>query len=120
MLTEEPKGLKIQDFPWMTKICVNGLLDAVGEDKNSLKEMGIPTIDAHIRWDGILLWTYTDKKVESIADYLMGRNVNPLSPEYEIAYLRNREPLRVRVAKFSMKDMVIKAEGEEHEKRTVP
>ena len=121
MTDENIKGLQTQHIPWLTRILVHALLDSLAEEREALKDIGAPAIDAFIQWDPVMTYTYADKKVELIADYLLGKRVDPHSTEYEFAYLRNREPLRVRVSRLDMNDLVINADREgERSEGTVP
>ncbi len=115
-MSEEHKGLQTQNLPWLTRVLVHAIFDSLSEERKALQEMNAPAIDSFINWDGILAFTYARKKVRLIAKFLQGEKVEPNAVEYEIAYLRNREPLRVRVSRLSLADLIIKAserEGEE-------
>ena len=121
MTDENVKGLQTQNLPWLTRVLVHAIFDSLAEEREALRQIGAPSIDAFVDWDSILVWTYVDKKVEALSRHLKGEKVNPNSVEYEIAYLRNREPLRVRVSRLNMNDLVINADREgERSEGTVP
>ena len=111
MSDEQVKGLQTQNLPWLTRVLVHAIFDSLAEEKQALREINAPAIDTYVEWDSILAFTYARKKVRLIAKYLAGGSVEPNSVEYEIAYLRNREPLRVRVSKLDTNELMIKAEG---------
>lgn len=112
MSNDEIKGLQTQNLPWLTRVLVHAIFDSLAEEKQALRDMGIPDIDPYIRWDEALAWMYNDKKVEVISRWLLGEDVDIYSVEYEAAYLRNREPLRVRVSKLDLNDLIVRVDKE--------
>ena len=115
-------GVSERRLPWLLRILFELALDGVNQEREALKEIGAPQIDAFIKYDPILALTYRAKKVRSTARYLQHGysedryKQDPYSSEYEIAYLRHRMPIRTRLEKRDLEKMFLdigKKEGEQ-------
>lgn len=110
-------GVSERRLPWLLRILFQLALDGVNQERQALKGIDAPDIDAFIQYDSILALTYRAKKVRTVGKYLAAgyndevlRDMDPYSVEYEFAYLRNRMPIRARLEKQSLEKMFIDLE----------
>jgi len=106
-------GVSERRLPWLLRLVFRLALDGVDQEREALRNLGAPDIDAFIEFDEVLALTYAEKKVERTARYLMGEKVDPMGVEYEFAYLRRRIPIRSRLEKRSMEQLFMDISGGE-------
>ena len=115
-------GITEKRLPWLLRILFELALDGVNQERQALKEIGAPQIDAFIQYDPVLALTYRAKRVRATARYLKHGyskeryEQDPYAAEYEFAYLRKRMPIRARLEKRDLEKMFLdigKREGEQ-------
>ena len=102
-MSSEGSGVSEKRLPWLLRILFKLALDGVDQERQALKNINAPDIDAFIEYDPILALTYRAKRVRATARYLkLGYSSerykqDPYAAEYEFAYLRRRMPIRARL-----------------------
>ena len=104
-------------LPWLIRILFRLVTSGLDKEQEALAEIGAPKIDAFIRWDPALAATYKSKYVRAVADYLAAGygadDTRIHEVEYEIAYLRRKEPIRARLAERDLEDLFVDIGKEE-------
>ena len=100
------EGISDARLPWLLRLLFNLALDGLEQEINAIRESDIPTVDAFIGYDPIISFIYIEKKIESIAEYLLTGDADVYKSEYEIAYLKNRLALRARLKKRDPSELI--------------
>ena len=107
-------GVSDKRLPWLLRLVFKLALDGVDQERQALKDINAPQIDAFLEYDSFLALTYRAKKVRTIGEYLAGGYANrvkvggdPYAVEYEFTYLRKRTPIRARLEKRSIDKLFV-------------